>query len=100
MEDLEQVMLFPDHPDWVLRIRMLMTLKVHQQLMNFLQQNAKVFAWSHKDMKGISPDVITHHLSIDPQYRPVCQKLWAYDAIRYAAMKAEVDKLRKHNFIR
>ncbi|CAL2237127.1 unnamed protein product [Prunus armeniaca] len=59
-----------------------------------------VFTWSHEDRRGINPDVITHCLSIDPQHRRVRQKRRAYDAVRYAAMKAEVDKLQKNHFMR
>lgn len=59
-----------------------------------------MFAWSHDDMRGISPEVITHCLSINPQHQPIHPKCRAYDPIKYAAMKTKVDKLQKINFIR
>ncbi|KAM1106637.1 hypothetical protein ACFX2B_003452 [Malus domestica] len=45
-------------------------------------------------MSGISPDIICHRLSIDPKTKPVKQKQRSYDAERYEAMKAEVEKLK------
>ncbi|KAM1011160.1 hypothetical protein ACFX13_047293 [Malus domestica] len=69
-------------------------------LISFLQQNTEVFAWSYKDMLGISPDIICHHLSIDPKTKPVRQKRKSYDAERYKAMKAEVEKLKGIGFVR
>ena len=34
-------------------------------------ENLDVFAWSHKDMLGISPKVIEHKLKVDPEKKPV-----------------------------
>ncbi|KAI5345228.1 hypothetical protein L3X38_013105 [Prunus dulcis] len=51
-------------------------------------------------MPGISPDIISHRLSVNPAVRPVRQKRRAYDPERYEAMKAEVDRLSRIRFIR
>ncbi|CAL8992282.1 unnamed protein product [Prunus brigantina] len=51
-------------------------------------------------MPGISPDVISHKLSISPSFKLVRQKRRSYDAERYEAIKAEVDKLQTIGFIR
>ncbi|KAI5327243.1 hypothetical protein L3X38_026639 [Prunus dulcis] len=51
-------------------------------------------------MPGISPDIISHRLSVNPAIRPVRQKRRAYDPERYEAMKAEVDRLSSIRFIR
>ncbi|KAM1720355.1 hypothetical protein ACFX12_022039 [Malus domestica] len=50
-------------------------------------------------MPGISPDIICHRLSIDPKTKPVRQKRRSYDAERYEAMKAEVEKLKGIGFV-
>ncbi|CAL2278420.1 unnamed protein product [Prunus armeniaca] len=47
-------------------------------------------------MPGISPDVISHRLSINPPIRPFRQKHHTYDPERYEAMKSEVDKLSNY----
>jgi hypothetical protein len=38
---------------------------------NFLLRNIEVFAWSHEDMPGISPEEIVHVLNVDPDMKPV-----------------------------
>ncbi|KAJ9547608.1 hypothetical protein OSB04_020151 [Centaurea solstitialis] len=32
------------------------------------------FAWSHEDMAGIDPDIISHKLNVDPTFKPIKQK--------------------------
>ncbi|KAM1339663.1 hypothetical protein ACFX2H_038161 [Malus domestica] len=68
-------------------------------LIYFLQENTKVFTWSHEDMIGISPDIICHRLSIDPKTKPVRQMRRSYDAKRYEVIKAEVEKLKGIGFV-
>ena len=38
-----------------------------------LLQNLDVFAWSVEDVPGVNPEVITHHLNVDPVYPTVVQ---------------------------
>ncbi|XP_059633363.1 uncharacterized protein LOC132276107 [Cornus florida] len=45
-----------------------------QDLVDFLSQNADVFAWSHLDMPGIDPSVSCHSLNVNPNAKPVKQK--------------------------
>ncbi|CAL9122688.1 unnamed protein product, partial [Musa textilis] len=40
-----------------------------RQLVNFLQENADVFAWSPADMPGVDPEVAQHYLNISPGVR-------------------------------
>ena len=51
-------------------------------------------------MPSISPDIICYCLSIDPKTKPVRQKRRSYDAERYEAIKAEVEKLKGIGFVR
>ncbi|KAM2211552.1 hypothetical protein PS1_022058 [Malus domestica] len=51
-------------------------------------------------MPGISPDIICHRLSIDPKTKPVRQKQRSYDAERYEAIKAKIEKLKGIGFVR
>ena len=48
--------------------------KLNKELTCFLKANLDVFAWTHKDMVGIHPDVICHRLNISPDFKPVRQK--------------------------
>ena len=43
-------------------------------MMTFLHKNKDVFAWSHRDIPGVDPEMAMHNLNIDPKYPPVRQK--------------------------
>ena len=51
-----------------------MERKTKQDLIQFLRKNIDVFAWSHEDMLGIDPSVITHRLNVHPSSKFACQK--------------------------
>lgn len=51
-------------------------------------------------MLSINPNVIAYRLNIDLKHHPVKQKSRAFNSKRYKAIKVEVDKLLKANFIR
>lgn len=50
-------------------------------------------------MPDISPDVISRKLSINPSYKPIGKKQWAYNTERYKAMNLKVEKLTAIGFI-
>ena len=59
-----------------------------------------IFAWSASDMPGVSPDVITHRLNVNPACRPVIQKKKSFPQDRAQAILEEVTKLLEAEFIR
>ncbi|KAL0404445.1 UNVERIFIED_CONTAM: hypothetical protein Sradi_2085300 [Sesamum radiatum] len=52
------------------------------------------------DLHGISPDIITHRLSINPDAKPVKQKKRMFGVERSQAIQDKVDKLLKAKYIR
>lgn len=84
----------------ILKIGSQLYLQAQQELVEFLQANLDVFAWTHSDMCGISSGIASHTLNIDPRYIPVKQKRRGMDPERSAALKEEVDKLKTNGFIR
>ena len=68
-------------------------------LVQFLKKNIDVFAWSHEDMPGIDPGVITHRLNICPSFKPIRQKKRVFAPERDKAIKEEVQKLMAAKFI-
>ncbi|KAM2553092.1 hypothetical protein TB2_017387 [Malus domestica] len=99
-EELEKVSISKDYPDRMVKIDTTLSPPIRLALTSFLQENTEVFAWSYEDMPGISPDIICHRLSIDPNTKPVRQKRRSYNAERYEAMKVEVEKLKGIGFVR
>lgn len=45
-----------------------------EELSGLLRQYIDVFAWSYEDMPGLSTDIVSHKLSINPDFNPVKQK--------------------------
>uniref|UniRef100_A0A2N9GPK1 Uncharacterized protein n=1 Tax=Fagus sylvatica TaxID=28930 RepID=A0A2N9GPK1_FAGSY len=74
--------------------------KIRESLVQFLKENKDVFAWSHEDMPGINPSIISHKLNVDPSLRPIKQKRRVFAPERNNAIMEEVDKLLAANFIR
>jgi len=82
------------------RVGSLLSPKVEESLVAFLQNNTDVFAWCHDDMPGIDPSVISHRLNVDPNHRPVKQKRRCFAPERNQAIHEEVERLLKAGFIR
>ncbi|KAJ4717122.1 Transposon Ty3-G Gag-Pol polyprotein [Melia azedarach] len=51
------------------------------------------------DMQGISPNIISHRLNVDPIHQPVRQKQRVFNQERYDTIEEEVDKLLHAGFI-
>ena len=70
-EVLEDIPLDESNPNKFARIGTSMEKKTKQDLVQFLRKNIDVFAWSHEDMLGIDPSVITYRLNVYPSSKPV-----------------------------
>lgn len=64
-----------------------------------MKENLDVFAWSHKDVPGISIDVIQQHLNVNPKRKLVQQRRRVFALEQNRAIMDEVDKLLATNFI-
>ena len=73
-EVLEDIHLDENNPEKFTRIGTSMKEKMKQDLVQFLRKSIDVFAWSHEDMSGIDPSVITHRLNMYPSSKPIRQK--------------------------
>jgi len=59
-----------------------------------------MFAWTPTDMSGVSPNIITHRLSIFREDRPISHKKRDLGDEKCLAAKAEAEKLLSAGFIR
>ena len=48
--------------------------ELREDLITFHQENKDSFAWSSANLRGISLEVTSHELNVDPTYRPIKQK--------------------------
>ena len=77
----------------MLRIGSKLKGELKANLVRFLRSNLNVFAWCHADMIGIDPEVMSHHLNIDPTKKGIRRKRRAISGERAQALKEEVDRL-------
>ena len=73
---------------------------IKKGLIRFPRKNIDMFAWSHEDIPGIDPSVITHRLNVHPSSKPVRQKKRVFAPERDNAIKEEIQKLTLVKFIR
>ena len=74
IEVLENVLLQENDPEKFIIIGTSLKEKAKKVLVQFLRKSIDVFVWSHDDMLGIDPNVITHRLNVYPSSKPVRQK--------------------------
>ena len=71
VEALETVELVYGEPMTITKVGTTMRADMKKNLVQFLKDNLDIFAWSHKDMLGISTEIIQHKLDVDPKKNPV-----------------------------
>ncbi|KAL1216945.1 hypothetical protein V5N11_018747 [Cardamine amara subsp. amara] len=74
--------------------------KIQNELVVFLKNNTNTFAWSTEDMKGISLELTSHELNVDPTFKPRKQKHRKLGHERATSVRDEVDRLLKIGSIR
>ena len=89
-EALADISLDESNPERCTRVGVDLEGKIKEDLVQFLKKNIDVFAWSHEDMPGIDPSIITHRLNVCPSFKPVRQKKWVFALERNNAIKDEV----------
>ena len=89
-EVLEDIPLDENNPEKYTRVRASMENKMKQNLIQFLKKSIDVFAWSHEDMPGIDPSVITYHLNVHPSSKLVRQEKRVFALERDNSIKEEV----------
>ena len=71
IEALEDIPLDENNPERYTRVGVDMEKKTKQDVVQFLKSSIDVLAWSHEDMPGIVPSVITHCLNAYPSSKSV-----------------------------
>ncbi|KAL0431904.1 UNVERIFIED_CONTAM: hypothetical protein Sradi_0816400 [Sesamum radiatum] len=95
-EELLNIEIIPGNPDKTTRIGSHLGEETKKEITLCLQRNADIFAWTPQDLERIDPQVITHHLNIDPSYGPVKQKKMHFGLENDKIIQAELSKLRTH----
>ncbi|XP_075101682.1 uncharacterized protein LOC142177114 [Nicotiana tabacum] len=65
-----------------------------------LKEFKDVFAWSYKEMSGLDPKVVVHHLAVKRSARPVKQAQRCFRPELVPLIETKVNKLIKAGFVR
>ena len=57
------------------KIGLSLNSSVKKEITAFHREYADIFAWSYKDMSGLSTEIVEHQLPMKPGCQPVQQKL-------------------------
>ncbi|XP_025703138.1 uncharacterized protein [Arachis hypogaea] len=97
--DMEKLQIGPTKEEYTFINRNL-PYDIKEELSQLLKQNRDLFAFTPADMPGISPDLMSHHLAIDPLAKPVAQRRRKMSPDRAAEVRKQVKALLEANFIR
>jgi DNA-directed RNA polymerase subunit H (RpoH/RPB5) len=73
---------------------------IEKDIVSLLQERRSTFVLKHEDITGISKDVITHKLGIDPSFKPIHQKRRKFAPEINLIIQEEVETLLKAGMIR
>jgi hypothetical protein len=68
--DFKRVALNPTVPDKAVCVGTKMSLQEQAKLLQFLDKNNDVFAWSSSNLVGVTREVIEHKLQVNPHAKP------------------------------
>jgi len=86
-------------PGKTLNINANLTPEQETKLIHLLRKYQQAFAWDYPDMKGIDPQLCTHHIYIEKDARPIRQPQRRLNPHLKDVVKAELQKLLDVNFI-
>jgi hypothetical protein len=89
-----------DMPDRAVTVGANLSVEEDRDLVQFLNKNKDVFAWSAKDLQGVDRDIIEHALETDEKIPPKKQKLRKMSEEKVKAVEAEVQRLQDAQVIR
>jgi hypothetical protein len=87
-------------PDRAVMIGAHLSPEEEKELVQFLNKNKDVFAWSAKDLQGVDRDIIEHTLEMDEKITPKKQKLRKMSEEKVKAVEAKVQRLQDAKVIR
>ena len=69
-------------------------------LIEFLQLNKDIFAWSPSDMSGVCRELAEHSLNVYKNAKPIKQSLRSFDNEKRKSIAKEITRLEIARFIK
>ncbi|XP_073041770.1 uncharacterized protein [Primulina eburnea] len=99
-EEQEEVGVLPGQPMKTTKIARDLEPATRAQLLQCLEKNADIFAWSSSELVGVSPHVAEHRLNIIPGSRVVKQRKRHFGPEKDKVIASHVEELLKAGQIR
>ncbi|XP_073136786.1 uncharacterized protein [Henckelia pumila] len=96
-EEIEEIMISP--PSGMVKIARTLEAQLKQTLLECLEKNKDVFAWSVSDLVGVRREVAEHKLNVIKGCRPIIQKKRHFGPEKDAVIKEQVDELLRAGHI-
>lgn len=100
IEDIENLQLFCDDEEKIIKVSPVLETKEQENLVQCLRVNSDVFAWSTADMLWVDLQVIIHKLNVLSKEKPVKQKERRFAPYLVEVVRQELAKLLLARFIR
>lgn len=100
IEELKKIQIKKNDPERYFLVGKTLAEHEEKELIAFLKDHIDIFAWTPQEMPGIDPEVICHHLNVDPQHKPVVQKARRSAPQHADALIEEVERLLEADAIR
>ncbi|XP_031090958.1 uncharacterized protein LOC115995951 [Ipomoea triloba] len=98
--ETEDVVLDLGRPERVVKVGTGLPAELRGRIIEVIRRFKDVFAWGPEDMPGLSREVITHKLAVDPTIKPIQQKKRYLSAERREFVKKEVNTLLEIGHVR
>ncbi|XP_073153411.1 uncharacterized protein [Henckelia pumila] len=96
-EEIEEIMISPT--SGMVKIARTLEAELKQLLLECLQKNKDVFAWSVLDLVGVHREIAEHKLNVIKGCRPIIQKKRHFGPEKDAVIKEQVDELLRAGHI-
>ena len=84
-----------DDPEKFFQIGSQLSQQEKKELIEYLRQNIDVFAWNTYEAPGVDPEIICHHLNVNPLVVPKKQAPRRPSKEHAEAVQEEVAKLKQ-----
>ncbi|XP_060183015.1 uncharacterized protein LOC132612963 [Lycium barbarum] len=100
VDALKEINLGTDEDQRPTYVNSLLTVDEESAYVELLKEYKDVFSWSYKEMLGLDPKVVVHHLAVKNGTRPIKQAQRRFRPELVPLIENEVNKLIEAGFIR
>ncbi|KAM2064856.1 hypothetical protein ACFX16_028201 [Malus domestica] len=100
VDDLKELNLGTKEESKPIFVSALLSADETEEYYQLLLEYKNVFAWTYKEMPGLDPVIVVHHLGVKPGAGPIKQMQRQYRSELIPQIEAEINKIIETGFIR